>query len=164
MRAHLPGVCWMLWTSIELFDWQFNCLHFNCSTDCKNAHTLTEPRHTKERKSASAFHSRLCHGLLLLPYTIYTYCQRSVSWYLCQDIQTSAFMLAHLQIDSQINHWKLVALFVLWCVCVYSRLCRSFIPSVFVITVAIIIVLAKCLPESKPLTMQIVVTNNVKTR
>lgn len=71
------------------------------------------------------------------------------------------FHVAHLQIDSQINHWKLVALFVLSCVCVYLLLCRSSIPPMFVIAVTIIVVLAKCLPESEPLTMQIVVTNNV---
>lgn len=116
-------VC-LLWKSIEPFGWQFNCLHFNCSTDCKN--TLTH-RHTKERKSASAFHSRLCHGLLPLLYT--TYKLSTVCLLVFMPRYTNfRFHVAHLQIDSQINHWKLVALFVLSCVCVciYFSVARPF--------------------------------------
>lgn len=160
---------WKINKRIELFNWQFNCLHFNCSTDCKNIHT----HNIYTYKTLYLQEEKKTFGLSI-PFTVMrlvttTHCQCSVSWYLCQDINFR-FHIAHLQIDSQINHWKLVALFI-WCVsvCVFPSLLLFLFVFIFVIaatvtvTVIIIIIhLVKCLPES--LTMQIVVTNNVKTQ
>lgn len=168
VRARLFAcINWMLWKSIELFDWQFNCLHFNCSSDCKNTHTHTErERHGRKKIGFSipfTVMPRLVTTLRYIQYILSTFC---ILVFMPRYINFR-FRIAHLQIDSQINHWKLVALFVLRCVCVFVVIHISIARSFGLCLSShspIIIVLAKCLPESEPLTMQIVVTNNVKTQ